>query len=129
MMNRDEVTRLLRARSALTSQPYSDDVIDAWAEALDEWDFDQCRAALMRASRATKRVTVADVIECLPRKSSYHETPPAGDWSGPTEGSRRVIAQIRRHMDHRRSGQAHDTTCSICTGQAPAPITDEQLQF
>jgi hypothetical protein len=68
-VDRDETTLLLRARSGLTSQPYSDDVTAAWCEALRPWTYTQARAALVDAAREEKRITVAHLVDRLPRTS------------------------------------------------------------
>jgi len=65
-MNRDETSRLLRTRSALTSQPYGDDAIDAWYEALHPWTYTAARDALVDAARHDKKVSVAHVVDRLP---------------------------------------------------------------
>ena len=65
-MTRDETAKLLRVRSALTSQPYGDDTIDAWHDVVGERAFVECRTALLDASKTDKRITVAHLIEHLP---------------------------------------------------------------
>lgn len=78
-MTRDETTTLLRTRSALTSQPYSDAVGDAWHDALCEWTFRECRTALMAAAREAAKVTVANLVAHLPVLDRAPIAPP-----GPT---------------------------------------------
>jgi hypothetical protein len=75
-MNRDDTLALLRARSALTSQPYGDDAVDTWHEALVEWTGPECRRALIRAARHHEKVTVAHLIEHLPRHDREPPPPP-----------------------------------------------------
>jgi hypothetical protein len=65
-MNREETATLLRARSALTSQPYGPDVIDAWHDALAGYRLPVVRAALTTAARVRRTVTLADIVEHLP---------------------------------------------------------------
>ena len=113
-MNRDETHRLLRQRSALTSQPYGEDVIDAWQVALEEWTFDQCNAALIRAAREDKRITIAHLTERLPHRSRYPDAPPQPEWQGPSEGGQRIAAAIREHLRHHHNGQTIDS-CPLCS--------------
>jgi len=67
-MTRDETTALLRVRSGLTSQPYSEDVADAWHDALCEWTFNENRRAMILASRDATRVTIANLVAHLPQR-------------------------------------------------------------
>jgi hypothetical protein len=102
-MTRDETLTILRARSALTSQPYGDEAIDAWHQALAEWTLDECRTALTRAARAEKRITVAHLTERLPHRSPIpaHEPrrPP------PTEEERTrihtLVAELKAQLAQR----------------------------
>ncbi len=65
-MNLDETRQLLRTRSGYTSQPYSDDVIAAWHDALEHWTYDDCRTALVKASREHQKIAVAHLVDLLP---------------------------------------------------------------
>lgn len=69
-MNRDEAARLLKERSALNSQPYGPDAIDAWAEALAPVSYGDAHKALHRAVKKANgdRVSVKAIFEELPPK-------------------------------------------------------------
>ena len=67
-MNIIETGELLRNRRNLTGATYNEDTITDWRDALDEWTYEQCRDALMIASRDEKRITIAHIIERLPRQ-------------------------------------------------------------
>jgi len=74
-MNRDDTRALLKARSALTSQPYGDEAIDAWHDALDQWTNHECRTALTKAARTHRTITVAHIVELLPPIINTPTTP------------------------------------------------------
>jgi hypothetical protein len=74
-MNRDQTQAILKARSALTSQPYGEDAIDTWHEALGQWAYADCRKALIRAAREHPKISLAHLVESLPHHSP--PTPPA----------------------------------------------------
>lgn len=88
-MNEAETTTLLRTRSALTSQPYGPETVLVWQEAFSERPYDECRAALLAAARETKTITVAHIVERLPRR--LDEPPPTPD-PGPGIGLREYLA-------------------------------------
>ena len=116
-MNQHETRALLRTRSALTSQPYSDDVVTAWCQALNEWTLDECRAALTKASREHKTITVAHLVERLPNHRIPISTQRNYDnWAGPTDNGRALAQQIRTHIQH-RTELNHQATCPICQGK------------
>lgn len=69
-MNNTEAGELLRLRRALTGGTYNDETIAAWAEALAGDDYEQCRAALIKAALTEKKITVAHVVEHLPKRAS-----------------------------------------------------------
>lgn len=75
MVNRDETTRFLRARSGLTSQPYGADAIEAWQGALEHDSYDHCISALRAAAREHQKITLAHIVERLPRKRVYDGQP------------------------------------------------------
>jgi hypothetical protein len=75
-VNRDETARLLRTRSALTSQPYGDEAVDAWHEVLKHRDFTSCRTAMIDAAKTDKRITVAHLLDHLPASERTRVTPP-----------------------------------------------------
>lgn len=124
-MTRDETRMLLRHRSALTSQPYGDDAIIAWHDALNEWTLDECRLALTRASREHKTITVAHLVERLP----YHPKPGTSTqvhhrWDGPTDRGRAMAAEIREHINHRNEPD-HPALCTICRHDRYPSVTDD----
>ena len=121
-MNRDETARLLRARSALTSQPYGDETIDAWQRALDQWTLAECRSALTAAARSEKLITPRHIIERLPAHSNI-TPPPVHDWSGPTERGRRSLELIREHLRDHHGGE-HQRDCPSCHA---TPTRQEEL--
>lgn len=111
-MNHHETRALLRARSALTSQPYGDDAVDVWQHALEDWTLDECRTALVKSSREHDRVTVAHLVERLPHKPRPGtSTQIRYPWHGPTDKGRAIAAQIREHIEHRTDPNHH---CPIC---------------
>jgi hypothetical protein len=122
IMTRDETASLLRARSALTSQPYGDDVVDAWHEALGQWSYFETRAALIRAARDEQRVSVAHLVDKLPKRSR-DTSPPTLPFDGPTDGGRTIIAETRRRLTQRaRPGHVDDCECLACSlRRHPAP--------
>jgi hypothetical protein len=97
-MTRDETLTLLRTRSALTSQPYSDDVAEAWHDALHEWSLTEARNALVQAARDEKRITVAHLVERLPsRTPPQRRTGPLYDPAdGPIMGRDEYLALLER---------------------------------
>jgi hypothetical protein len=77
-MTRDETAKLLKTRSGLTSQPYGDDAITDWTDALEDRTYDECRRALIRAAIDEKKITVAHITERLTPRSDAdrrHEPP------------------------------------------------------
>jgi hypothetical protein len=79
-MTRDEVARVLKERSALLSQPYGPDAIDAWHATLPRSvTLDEALAAMRSAcSESTSgRVTVADVVARVekPKATRLHTDP------------------------------------------------------
>lgn len=112
-MNQHETRALLRTRSALTSQPYGDDVVDAWHDALEAWTFEECRAALIKTSREHQRITVAHLIEKLP----HHPRPGTStqhyydDYNGPTNRGRAIADQIRQHLERHNDPTHHCPNC------------------
>ena len=74
-MNRDDTRTLLKTRSGFTSQPYGDDAIDAWHDALDQWTYHECRTALVKAARTHRTITVAHIVELLPPIINTPATP------------------------------------------------------
>jgi len=65
-MNTNETTELLRIRRELTGESFNDRTVQTWNEALKSWTTDQVRLAIVAASLAHQRVTVAHVVELLP---------------------------------------------------------------
>lgn len=62
-----DTAELLRNRRNLTGQTYNEDTITDWCDALEGWTYEQCRNALLAASRDERRITIAHIIERLPR--------------------------------------------------------------
>lgn len=67
-MNQTEAGELLRARRELTGGTYNDETVTAWQRVLADLDYDACREALFDAARNEKRITVAHIVERLPRR-------------------------------------------------------------
>lgn len=67
-MTQTEAAELLRLRRALTGVTYNDETVTAWYQALDGQDYEACRSALIAAAQTEKRITVAHVVEQLPRR-------------------------------------------------------------
>lgn len=66
-MNQTETGDLLRLRRELTGTTWNDETIAAWAQALKDQDYDACRTALLTAAQTDRKITVAHVVEQLPR--------------------------------------------------------------
>jgi hypothetical protein len=111
MMNRDESRMLLRTRSGLTSQPYSESVIDDWHAVLEDLDYLECSKALKDAARRHDKVTPAHVIEHLPRKPI--STQIVYRWQGPSDEGRALAAEIRAHL--RGEHTEPSSACPTCT--------------
>jgi len=111
-MTRDETKQLLRVRSALTSQPYGDDTIEAWHDVLEPWRYDDCRAALGVVARDTTTITPAHLLQRL----GGHRPPPAVPLPHPSEAQRarniERLAEIAEHV--REHTQTHDESCRFC---------------
>lgn len=122
-MTRDEAKTLLRTRSAFTSQPYSDDVVDDWYEALADWDFKQARTALVIAARAEKRITVAHVVDRLPQRSRAPEAPPA--YCGLCDGTGWVQAMQFEAHNPKVCTPTEARPC-LCTASKPCRCTAGQ---
>jgi hypothetical protein len=95
-MNRTETTALLRARAALTSQPYGDEAIDAWHQALAHYAFVDLKAALLRVALDHKQITVAHLTEQLPRPR-----PPEPDKPTEPEGELISLSEYLARLDAR----------------------------
>jgi hypothetical protein len=113
-VNRDDTARLLRVRSALTSQPYGDEAIDAWHEVLKDRDFAVCRTAMVDASKTDKRITVAHLLDRLPQSERHRVDPPEAcelcDGSGWVS-----IPSWRAHNPrHCRPTEALPCACHAC---------------
>lgn len=65
-MNTNDTTELLRVRRELTGESFNDRTVQTWNEAFKPWTVDQVRLAIVAASLAHQRVTVAHVVELLP---------------------------------------------------------------
>lgn len=111
-MNRDESRMLLRTRSGLTSQPYSESVIDDWLAVLADRDYLACSTALKAAARVHDRVTPSHVIEHLPRQAVSTER--YYRWDGPTDEGRAIAAEIRAHLRHEHDEPSR--ACPTCKG-------------
>lgn len=89
LVTREQTLALLRARSALTSQPYGADHADLWAKALEWWSFDDAHPALVEAARTHRTVAVADIVHQLEqhraerRRRQAEQPPPPDQPDGP----------------------------------------------
>lgn len=127
-MNRDDAARLLRTRSALTSQPYGDETIDAWLDVLADRTFDEAKTALLVAARTEKRITIAHVIEQLPGRHGRPVVPPP--YCEMCDGTGLVSQPpIRAHnpkycrpTEERPCCCSATEACRCTTGQAMAPV-------
>lgn len=122
-MNRDETAKLLKARSALTSQPYGDDTIDAWHDVLTERTFVECRTALLDASKTDKRIAVAHVIEHLPTIARTSTAPP--DYCELCDGCGTVSVPPERAHNPRVCRPTPEHPC-ICHAVEPCRCTAGQ---
>ena len=127
-MNRDDAARLLRTRSALTSQPYGDETIDAWLDVLGDRRFDEVRSALLQASRSEKRITIAHVIEQLPGRNGRPAAAPIDCELCGGDGWRSVPAIVAHDPKHCRPTEERPCSCHAvepcrCTaGQANVDV-------
>jgi hypothetical protein len=112
-MRREETRTLLRTRSSLTSQPYGEETIDVWCEALDEHAYDVCRTALIEAARHHERVTLAHLFEHFEaQRRRTHSTERTYPWKGPSDLGRHLAGQIRAHMRGEHTERAE--YCPTC---------------
>ena len=97
-MTKSEARMLLKTRSALTSQPYSDDVVDVWHHALQQYAYTEVLAAMIEAARNEPKIAVAHVVKHLP-------PPPA---TGPTRDAHSIACmcggrgwiEVEQHDQH-----------------------------
>lgn len=64
-MNTDDTANILRIRRDLTGEQFNDGTVTGWTLALKEWPKVEVRDAVIAASRAHERVTVAHVVDLL----------------------------------------------------------------
>jgi hypothetical protein len=123
-MNLDETTSLLRNRSALTSQPYSAGVAELWQAALCDWSYRECRAALLAAARADRKVSVAQVIDHLPKRSAPPALPPVHCELCDGTGTRPAHSDHCTGTPERDCGGCAAIACRCTVGQTMAPVLE-----
>ena len=95
-MTNTEANELLRLRRALTGETYNDETVAAWKAAFDEWQYTDCRDALVATARTEKRITVADIAGLLSpsTKQRTGNHPPSCMCEG------RGWIEVEQHDDH-----------------------------
>lgn len=122
-MNRDDTARLLRTRSALTSQPHGDEAIEAWYAVLGAFPFDVCYRALLSAARETTRVTVSHVVEHMPSTDRRPEEIPEDCELCDGSGWETVEGEAVHDRRYCRATEPEDCHCS---GVVPCRCTTGQ---
>jgi hypothetical protein len=113
-MRREETRVLLRIRSSLTSQPYGEETIDVWAEALEDQSLDSARTALVEAARHNERVTIAHLFSYFEaERRRTISTERRYPWNGPTEAGRAIAGEIRAHL-RREHAEEDSRLCPTC---------------